>query len=278
MHNPTSELSEESPAMGGSRPPKVLLFDIGGVCVVSPFQAILDYEHANGIPPGYINYSISRKAPGGWWQRLERGEVPMDDIYFRGFKSDLEDQEMWEEYYRRVQSIDKEQTLAAKEISPLPTFDAEKLFITMMTISRKPDRFMWSALKRLKASGKFRLAALSNNVTFPPGHFLNEVDPTEDVRGIFEVFIGSATVGMRKPDREIYDYTMQRLRKEWGDDLQPGDVLFLDDIGQNLRMARMVGWRTIKVMLGKTDDAVQELEKATGLELLEDKSASRARL
>ena len=277
-HGPAAESSQESQTMAGSQPPKVLLFDIGGVCVVSPFQAILDYEHANGIPPGYINYSISRKAPGGWWHRLERGEVPVDDVYFRGFKSDLEDQKLWEEYYRRVQSLDKEQTLASEDIPPLPSFDGEKLFITMMTISRTPDRFMWPALKKLKASGKFRMAALSNNVTFPPGHFLNEVDPKEDVRGIFELFIGSATVGMRKPDREIYDYTMQRLRNEWGDDLQPGDVLFLDDIGQNLKMARTVGWRTIKVILGQTADAVRELEKVTGLELLDDRSAHRARL
>ncbi|KAK5279440.1 hypothetical protein LTR16_007673, partial [Cryomyces antarcticus] len=65
-----------------SKPPKALLFDIGGVCVVSPFQAILDYETAHGIPPGWVNFSISRSAPNGAWQRLERGEIPLDAAYF----------------------------------------------------------------------------------------------------------------------------------------------------------------------------------------------------
>lgn len=136
---------------------------------------------------------------------------------------------------------------------------------------------MYPALKKLKASGKFGLAALSNNTIFPEGHVLNE-NRQDDVRQIFDIFVGSSAVGMRKPDRPIYDYTMEEIRKKWGRDLQPSDVVFLDDIGQNLKMARTVGWRTIKVVLGKTDDAVRELEKVTGLELFEDGGAARPRL
>jgi hypothetical protein len=40
--------------MPGKPKPKVLLFDIGGVCVVSPFKAILEYvspSHPNPIHP-----------------------------------------------------------------------------------------------------------------------------------------------------------------------------------------------------------------------------------
>ena len=136
---------------------------------------------------------------------------------------------------------------------------------------------MYPALKKLKASGKFKLAALSNNSIFPEGHYLNE-KRHDDVRQIFEIFVGSSAVGMRKPDRPIYDYTMEEIRKNWGRDLQPSDVVFLDDIGQNLKMARTVGWRTIKVVLGKTDNAVRELEKVTGMDLLEDGGTARARL
>ncbi|KKY17030.1 putative epoxide hydrolase [Diplodia seriata] len=69
--------------------PKALLFDIGGVCVVSPFQAILDYERAHGIPVGWVNAAIAAAAPAGAWQRVERGEVPLDDAFFAAFAEDL---------------------------------------------------------------------------------------------------------------------------------------------------------------------------------------------
>lgn len=143
-----------------------------------------------------------------------------------------------------------------------------------MGISREPDPYMAPALWKLKATGKWRLAALSNTSIFPPGHPFNEPQPN-DVREVFDVFISSAHVGMRKPDRNIYDFTMESLRNKWPDaDIQPSDVVFFDDIGENLKMAKAVGWRTVKVWLGKTDDAVRELEAITSEQLI-SKSKSK---
>lgn len=240
--------------------------------MVSPFQAILDYERDNSIPPGYINFSISKGAPTGAWQKLERGEIPLDDNYYREFKADLERKDFWEEYYRKVHSLEGEQTMDSSTIPAVPSIDAEKLFLTMMAQSKRPDPFMYPALKKLKASGKFKLAALSNNVIFPEGHFLRKISEDE-VRSIFEIFVGSSAVGMRKPERDIYEYTMEKIRSKWGRELQPEDVVFLDDIGGNLKTARSLGMRTIRVILGKTDDAVRELGKVTGLKLLEQGGA-----
>ena len=44
-------------------------------------------------------------------------------------------------------------------------------------------------------------------------------------------------------------------------------ILLLTSAGTNLKTAKKLGMRTIKVNLGKGDLAVKELEKATGLEL-----------
>ena len=55
------------------------------------------------------------------------------------------------------------------------------------------------------------------------------------------------------------------------------DIVFLDDIGENLKTARSLGIKTIRGILGKTKDAVKELEKVTGLELL-DETEPRAKL
>lgn len=167
----------------------------------------------------------------------------------------------------------------------MPKLDAEWLFHDMMTTAVHPDPWMFPALKNLKSSGKYILAALSNTVVFPPGHKLHRPDIAADpVRSIFDCFVSSAHVGMRKPDPRIYQLAVREVDKfarqnsesprgrelGWGNGVRPEEVLFLDDIGQNLKAGRDAGFRTIKVNLGRAFEAVEELETITGLELAGD--------
>ena len=131
---------------------------------------------------------------------------------------------------------------------------------------------MGPALRKLKGTGRWRLAALSNTSIFPQGHEFNE-KREDDVREVFEVFVSSAHVGMRKPDREIYEFTEKALREKWPEaGIESGDIVFFDDIGENLKMGKKVGWRTVKVWLGKTEDTVKTLEEITGEKLREERS------
>ena len=249
---------------------------------MSPFQAILDYELSLGIPPGWVNYSISKTSPNGFWHRLERGEILLDNVFYNGFSEDLHDQERWEAFYRQQQS--KNPNLP-KDIPPAPSIDAEWLFNEMMTAADHPDPWMHPALLNLKASGKYIMAALSNTTIFPPGHKLyRENFFDEPIRKIFDIFISSAHVGIRKPDPKMYEFALEEINKYvknhaqnprnkglgWEDGVKPDDIVFLDDIGQNLKEARRQGFRTIKVDLGKAFEAVDELEKVTGLKLAGD--------
>ena len=280
--------------MSAVKQPKVLLFDIGGVCVshwsflhtssgsqfltsrqvVSPFQAILDYELSLGIPPGWVNYSISKTAPDGFWHKLERGFIPMDAAFFRGFNDDLHSTSRWQDFYKREQSKNPR---LPEEIPPVPKVDGEWLFNQMMTVSQTPDPWMFPALKNLKASGKYILAALSNTVIFPPGHKLHVENHTDDpVRRLFDVFVSSAHVGIRKPDPRMYQFALEQVDKFAKDNKRPPegvkaeDILFLDDIGENLKQAKKQGFRTVKVHLGRAFEAVEELEAVTGLKLAGD--------
>ena len=238
--------------------------------VVSPFKAILEYEDNRKIPRGYINFTIRELTPNGSWHKAERGELPLDDKWFRQFKADIERPDMWRKFHA--------DRLGIKDPSKLPSVpdvDAESLYWTMMSTARVNDPFMYPALKKLKQRG-WRLAAMSNTTIFPEGHEFNKRG-SEDVREFFEVFVSSAHVGMRKPNRDIYDYTLGKVREYWPEiDVKAEDVVFLDDIGENLKMGKKVGMRTIRVFLGKTADAVKELEQATGEELLD--GAAKARL
>ncbi|KAI0400499.1 HAD-like domain-containing protein [Xylaria palmicola] len=259
--------------------PKVLLFDIGGVCVVSPFQSILDYELSLGIPPGWINHSISKSAPNGFWHQLERGEILMNDAFFAGFNEDLHNADRWAAFYKIQAAKDAS---ISQEIPPVPKIDGRWLFNDMMTISTAPDPWMYPALQRLKASGRFILAAMSNTVIFPQGHPLHRGDFYSDpIRSLFDVFVSSAHVGLRKPDPRIYEYTLREVDKfardnassergkslGWANGVRPNEIVFLDDIGENLKSGRKIGFRTIKVSLGKAFEAVDELELITGLQL-----------
>ena len=55
------------------------------------------------------------------------------------------------------------------------------------------------------------------------------------------------------------------------------DIVFLDDIGENLKMGKSVGMRTIRVQLGKTWRAGKELEGVLGVKLMDERTR-RAKL
>lgn len=228
-----------------------------------------------------MNYSISKSGPTGFWQQIERGQIPMDDAFFEGFTKDLHVQKRWEEFYKTQQAKDPR---LAKETPPLPNIDGKWLFNEMMS-GLGPDAYdpwMFPALQKLRASGKYILAALSNTVIFPQGHKLYQEDFFDDpVRQIFDIFISSAHVGIRKPDPKMYQLALQKLNtfakenasdprhqgKGWEAGISAKDIVFLDDIGENLKEARKQGFNTIKVPLGRTYEVVEELEKITGLAL-----------
>ena len=263
--------------------------------VVSPFQAILDYEKSKGIPQGFINWTISQTNPTGAWQKLERGEIRLDHTFYDEWKADLTNEKRWRTYYARHLAESRKEQIsdaveeAAYDVPPPPDIDAESLHNEMMSIARQLDPHMGPALKRLRqiadeSNGKLILGALSNTSIFPPGHKLYDpktVDgkASKGLDNIFDVFISSAHVGMRKPDEDIYRYAIIRLHeyvktKGYGDGVKAEDIVFLDDIGTNLRTGKRLGMRTIKVHLGRGDLAVKELEQATGFNL----SGDRARL
>ncbi|OAT00183.1 50S ribosomal protein L5e [Blastomyces dermatitidis ER-3] len=259
--------------MAGNKRPQGILFDIGGVCVVSPFQAILDYEIANNIPIGWVNYSIQHTSPNGAWHRVERGEVTLDEVFFQEFNRDFQHQHLWKAFHALQQSKNKQSSSSSSQSSrlpPLPKVDAKYLFWEMMRVARSPDPYMFPALRKLQASGQFILGALSNTTILPAD---NPAGPPVDVKQFFDFFISSAHVGMRKPDPKIYALALKEMndaaKRKGLPPVEPDDIVFLDDIGINLKFAKKAGFRTIKVDLGKSQDAVRELEKVTGLQLLE---------
>lgn len=205
----------------------------------------------------------------------------MDAGFFAGFTRDLNDKARWQAFYKAAyQQQDKTSKLLV--VPPVPNIDGELLFNKMMKASNEPDPWMFPALQALKNSGRYIIAALSNTVIFPPGHVLHSDDYlAHPIRGLFDVFISSAHVGMRKPEPAIYQLalretdvyarkfasTQRGVANNWKDGVTASEVLFLDDIGENLKQGKNQGFHTIKVSLGRTYEAVDKLEAMTGLNL-----------
>jgi len=80
----------------------------------------------------------------------------------------------------------------------------------------------------------------------------------DQLKTFFHHFIESAILGLRKPDPAIYKKACEIVGVE------PSQVVFLDDIGANLKSAQDVGYKTIRVELGKPEKAIKELELVLG--------------
>jgi HAD superfamily hydrolase (TIGR01509 family) len=82
----------------------------------------------------------------------------------------------------------------------------------------------------------------------------------------FDFFIESAVLGIRKPSLEIFKYTLKTIG------CKADEVVFLDDIGSNLKAASKLGIRCVRVRIGKEGEAVKELEGIMGMELSDQKA------
>lgn len=210
-------------------PRTAVLFDLGGVVLGSPLHAIREYEQALGFERNAINLVASNTAPNGAWSRLERGELDMEAFY-PAFEADC-----------RAAGLE----MSAREM------------MKRMSEATVPHQGMLLAIERLR-SAKLPVGALTNNWSHTESE--GQGDGTRALRERFDVFIESAVEGLRKPDPAIYRLACDRLGT------QPEEMVFLDDIGGNLKPAQAMGMATIKVVTPEA--ALEELAALVEIDLL----------
>jgi putative hydrolase of the HAD superfamily len=201
------------------------MFDLGGVVLGSPLHVFRQYEAELGLTAGLISAVITGKGAAGAWSRLERGELDMP-AFFAAFDAEVESMGS---------------SIRATEL------------MDRVDLMCQPRREVVEAIRRVRAAG-LRTAGLTNNWLSADQHQKMEL-----LRPEFDVLIESAREGLRKPDPRIYALACQRLAVE------PPAVVFLDDIGENLKPARQMGMTTIKVV--EPASALRELEAVLGLPL-----------
>ena len=60
---------------------KVVIFDMGGVVLPSPFNAAYKWEKNHGFEKGTIFQAIKHNKNDGTWSKLERGEMSLEQFY-----------------------------------------------------------------------------------------------------------------------------------------------------------------------------------------------------
>jgi epoxide hydrolase-like predicted phosphatase len=113
-----------------------------------------------------------------------------------------------------------------------------------------PNQPMIEFMSDLQRRG-LRMALLTNNVREWEPHWRAKLPEIDE---IFEVVVDSAFVGMRKPDPEIYNLTLERL----GDGIEPVDCVFVDDVDVNCEAAVALGMRAVHFQ--NADQAIPEVE------------------
>jgi putative hydrolase of the HAD superfamily len=210
---------------------KAVLWDFGGVILSSPFDAFSRYETEIGLPRDFIRSLNARNPDTNAWARMERSEVDLD-----GFAALFE-----------AEAAELGHKLSGHHV--------------LKIISGEVRPEMVEALRRVKR--QFRIACITNNM--PTGHgpgmarAPERVKEIEAIMALFEHVVESSKLGIRKPDSRIYQHACGLLGVE------PQDCVYLDDLGVNLKPAKALGMRTIKVE--NSVQALGELEDILGIAL-----------
>jgi putative hydrolase of the HAD superfamily len=203
---------------------RALISDFGGVLTTPLSRGFLAYQEEAGISLEELGLAMAR-AGEAYGEHplfaLERGEIAEA------------------EFARRLE----EQLDGRFDLDRLRELYFERL---------EPNETMIRYVGRLRARG-LRTALLTNNV--------REWEPLwrgklPQLDRIFELVVDSAFVGLRKPEPEIYELTLERL----GGDLRAGECLFVDDLEVNCETARALGMTAVR--FETAEQAIAELDSA----------------
>jgi haloacid dehalogenase superfamily, subfamily IA, variant 3 with third motif having DD or ED len=212
---------------------KAVFWDFGGVITSSPFEAFNKFEKDNNLPVDFLRQVNSTNPNDNAWAKLERNEVNFNEF-------DL----LFEE-----ESNNQGHAVKGKEV------------IALLQGQIRPE--MVKALRKIQ--GNLIQACLTNNIqslkeeTFEEGN-VSVAGQHDVIMDLFDFVIESSKVNLRKPDPAFYKIACEKAS------IEPYEAVFLDDLGINLKPAKNLGMKTIKVI--NSTDALQELQKLISIKIL----------
>ena len=206
---------------------KAVFWDFGGVITTSPFDSFNIYEESQNLPKDLIRTINSTNPDNNAWAKLERSEIDLEE-----FDSLFE-----------VESRQFGHSIPGKQI------------LSLIKGQIRPK--MVKAIREIK--DKLIQGCLTNNIQSTEDQELEKdnvgtaiSETNQEIMGLFDFVFESSKENVRKPDPDFYKLACQK------GGVNPHEVIFLDDLGINLKPAKALGMKTIKVV--KSKNALLELQ------------------
>ena len=212
---------------------RAVFWDFGGVVTTSPFDNFREYEKAQGLPRDFLRTVNAQNIHDNAWARMERSEISLEEF----------------DTLFRKESMALGHEVSGKAVLGLLSGELRLQIVAMIARIR----------------GQYLQGCLTNNVDMggdtSDSGMARDADTAAANRRVFEMFDfvqESRIVGVRKPNLEFYKMALETAG------VQPQQVVYLDDLGINLKPARKLGMHTIKVV--DPDRAMRQLHKYLRLE------------
>ncbi|MCH9671827.1 MAG: HAD-IA family hydrolase [Gammaproteobacteria bacterium] len=193
---------------------KAIFWDFGGVILTSPFDAFRRYEEQRGLPADFLRSVNARNPDSNAWAQFERNDVSAEE-FCRLFEQE---------------SAVLGHAVPGEDVLALLSGDVREEMV--------------DALVKLKP--QYALACLTNNVRKGDGPGMastaERANRIAEVMTLFDHIVESSKVGVRKPEPKFYEMACEMAG------VSAAQVVFLDDLGVNLKPARAMGMQTIKVL------------------------------
>ena len=204
---------------------RAVFWDFGGVITTSPFDSFNIYEESQNLPKDLIRTINSTNPDNNAWAKLERSEI---------------DQEEFDSLFE-VESQQFGHSVPGKQV------------LALLKGQIRPE--MVKALREIK--DKLIQGCLTNNIQSAEDQELETDNAAisgthQEIMGLFDFVFESSKENVRKPDPKFYQLACKRGK------VNPNEVIFLDDLGINLKPAKALGMKTIKVV--RAEDALQDLQ------------------
>ena len=190
-----------------------IFWDFGGVITSSPFEAFNKFEKDNKLPENFLRKVNSTNPENNAWALLEQSKINQEEF-------------------------DK---LFFQESSQLGHGVAGLKVLNLLEGDLRMG--MVNVIRKLNELG-FTQACLTNN--FIPSDEnqpdMIDLDKKTEVFDLFDFVFESKEIGLRKPDQAFYDHVIKEVN------ILPNKIIFLDDLGINLKPAKAMGITTIKVI------------------------------
>ncbi len=189
---------------------KLILWDYGGVLTKSPLAKFTEYEKKYNLPSGTIIKINSHNKLNNAWAKLEKNLISKKEF------SEL--------FLKEARDLKIKEKLDTNKILDCLNVELEPIMVDIF----------------LKLKKKITCACLTNNIQ--NNNNIISSNTFNAFKNNFSYVFESSKLGLRKPEEEIYKHVLSFLK------LPPQNILFIDDLGINLKPAKKLGFNTYKAI------------------------------